>query len=231
MAPTIGVMAPDDVGSRPRLVLASASPRRLQLLQWAGVCAEVHTADVDETPRQEESAGQLVQRLATEKAEVVASRLGPSGEHGATRYAAGRGPRSAARRVVIGADTVIAVDGDVFGKPACDAEARTMLSRLSGRHHHVLTGVAVTTGERTEAAVSATTVWFRSLDAADIDCYVACGEPSGKAGAYAIQGRGSLFVDRIDGSFHGVVGLPIALVDELCARLGWPLTTWAVAGR
>ncbi len=211
------VMAPNDVGSRPRLVLASASPRRRELLRSAGVCTDVCAADIDETPRRGERACELVRRLATEKAEAVVADASAG--------------RPAVRTVVIGADTVISVDDEIFGKPLSDAEARTMLSRLSGRQHRVLTGVAVTCGGRTESAVSTTTVWFRALDAADIDCYVASGEPVGKAGAYAIQGRGALFVDRIDGSFQGVVGLPVAMVDQLCRRLGWSLTTWAVAGR
>jgi septum formation protein len=195
-------------------------------LESAGICAEARTADVDETPRPGEPAGELVRRLAAEKAEAVTAALGDD--------CAPPGPAASSvpeRTVVIGADTVISVDDEIFGKPSSAAEARTMLSRLSGRPHCVITGVAVSAGGRTESAVSETTVWFRELDAADIDCYVACGEPEGKAGAYAIQGRGSMFVDRIDGSFHGVVGLPVAMVDRLCSRLGWPLTTWAAAGR
>lgn len=225
-------MAPNGVGSRPRLVLASASPRRRQLLESAGVCAEARSADIDETPRPGERPCDLVARLAAEKAETIVAvlRAGPVDGRGsgadADDLAVG-----ADRTVVIGADTVVAVDEEIFGKPASDAEARTMLSRLSGRPHCVVTGVAVSTTSRTESSVSETTVWFRELDAADIDCYVASGESDGKAGAYAIQGRGSMFVERIDGSFHGVVGLPIAVVDTLCSRVGWPLTTWTTAGR
>ena len=102
-----------------------------------------------------------------------------------------------------------------------------MLSRLSGRCHQVITGVAVATSERTEVAVEGTLVRFRSLDAAEIDCYVASGEPEDKAGAYAIQGRGGLFVEGIEGSYHSVVGLPINTVDLLCSSVGWSLLTWA----
>jgi septum formation protein len=218
-------MAPNGVGFRPRLVLASASPRRRQLLESAGVGAEACTANIDETPRTGEHARELVRRLAAEKAEAVVAALAEDrSHHEAARSASDR-------TVVIGADTVVSVDDEIFGKPTSDAEARCMLSRLSGRPHCVLTGVAVSMGGRTESGVSETTVWFRELDAADIDCYVACGEPDGKAGAYAIQGRGSMFVDRIDGSFHGVVGLPIAMLDRLCCELGWPLTTWTTAQR
>jgi septum formation protein len=195
-------------------------------LESVGVCAESCAADVDETPRPGERACDLVARLAAAKAEAIVAALQTDGENGDKGGCVG-----ADRTVVIGADTVISVDDEIFGKPSSDAEARTMLSRLSGRPHCVLTGVAVATTEQTESEVSETTVWFRELDAADIDCYVACGEPSGKAGAYAIQGRGSMFVERIDGSFHGVVGLPLAMVDRLCAEVGWPLTTWVTAGR
>jgi len=101
-----------------------------------------------------------------------------------------------------------------------------MLSRLSGRCHLVMTGVAVATDEQVEAAVEQTQVHFRELDAADIDCYVASGEPRDRAGAYAIQGRGGLFVDWIEGSYHSVVGLPLHVVDQLCLAVGWSLTTW-----
>ncbi len=202
-------MTPNGAGSRPRLVLASASPRRRQLLEAVGVSPEQMAVDVDETPQDGELPADLVRRLAEAKASA------------GLRACGGRG-----RVVVIGADTVIALDDEIFGKPRCDAEARTMLSRLSGRCHHVLTGVAVATPERMESAVEDTLVCFRQLDAADVDCYVSGGEPRDKAGAYAIQGRGGLFVDRIEGSYHSVVGLPINIVDELCTSVGWSLVTW-----
>lgn len=214
-------MAPNGVGSRPRLVLASASPRRRELLHAVGVEPELASADIDETPHPGESPNELVLRLAEGKASATLETL-VSGCEAA---------KNDDRVVVIGADTVVAVDGEIFGKPDCDAEARCMLSRLSGRSHEVVTGLAVLTPKRSETAVIETTVWFRHLDAADIDCYVACGEPEGKAGAYAIQGRGSLFVERVEGSYHGVVGLPVQTLDRLCIAIGWPLTTWMAAGR
>ena len=214
-------MAPNGVGSRPRLVLASASPRRREILHAAGVEPELTSADIDETPRVGELPCELVLRLAKSKASVSLERLIEGCEP----------DKADDRVVVIGADTVVSVDNEIFGKPASDAEARTMLSRLSGRRHQVVTGLAVATPKRSESAVVETAVWFRQLDAADIDCYVACGEPMGKAGAYAIQGRGSLFVERIEGSYHGVVGLPIHTLDRLCIAVGWPLTTWVAAGR
>lgn len=208
-------MAPNDVGYRPRLVLASASPRRRELLRSAGVDPDVEGADIDETPLLREPPCELVVRLAQRKAEAVLARCGE---------------RERGRRiVVIAADTVVTVDDEIFGKPTSDAEARTMLSRLSGRCHTVVTGVAVSVADRCEVAQESTMVWFRPLDAADIDCYVASGEPRGKAGAYAIQGRGALFVERIEGSYHCVVGLPLHVVDRLCASVGWPLSTWVGA--
>lgn len=214
-------MTPNGVSSRPRLVLASASPRRREILHAAGVEPELASADIDETPRAGELPCELVLRLAKSKASATLDALIEGCESS----------KIDDRVVVIGADTVVAVDNEIFGKPTSDAEARTMLSRLSGRRHQVMTGLAVLTPKQSESAVVETAVWFRHLDAADIDCYVACGEPEGKAGAYAIQGRGSLFVERIEGSYHGVVGLPIHTLDRLCIAIGWPLTTWVAAGR
>lgn len=211
-------MTPDGVSSRPVLVLASGSPRRRELLEAIGVSMEQVTAGIDETPLEGEEPADLVLRLAQAKGQAACRELEVA--------ASGR------RHVVIAADTVVALDGEVFGKPCCDAEARTMLSRLSGRSHHVYTGVAVVAvgpgvdPDRQAAAVDDTLVYFRPLDAAEIDCYVASGEPRDKAGAYGIQGRGGLFVEAIKGSYHNVVGLPVAMVDDLCASVGWSLATW-----
>ncbi|MGF1597418.1 MAG: Maf family protein [Acidimicrobiales bacterium] len=202
-------MAPNGASSRPRLVLASASPCRRELLAVLGISPDVEPVDIDERAEEAESPRELVLRLAREKAAAAIAAVPDRG-----------------RVVVIGADTVLDVDGEIFAKPSCDAEARTMLSRLSGRCHRVLTGVAVAAEDQLVSDVDITLVRFRSLDAADIDCYVASGEPRGKAGAYALQGRGALFVDRIEGSYHGVVGLPVHLVDQLCERVGWSLWTW-----
>ncbi|MEM7339794.1 MAG: Maf family protein [Actinomycetota bacterium] len=202
-------MAPNGVSYRPRLILASASPRRHQLLAALGVAAEQRPVDLDETAEPGETPDALVLRLATAKAEAGLADAG--GED---------------RTVVIGADTVVALDGEIFGKPACPAEARCMLSRLSGRRHQIFTGVAVATAGRTECAVEVANVSFRELDAADIDCYVATGEPLDKAGAYAIQGRASLFVNRMEGTYQSAVGLPVVALDVACSRVGWPLATW-----
>jgi septum formation protein len=173
------------------LILASASPRRAELLRAAGITFEVIVADVDETPRADEQAAGYVQRLAVEKARAVMPR--------------------AAGRPVLAADTVVVVDGAILGKPRDDDDARRMLRLLSGRMHTVLTGVAL--GE--DVRVASTVVEFVPLSTSEIDWYVASGEPGDKAGAYAIQGLASRFVARIDGSYSNVVGLPVALVYEM----------------
>jgi septum formation protein len=121
----------------------------------------------------------------------------------------------------------VTVDDVIMGKPADDGDARAMLDRLSGRRHRILTGVTVATHDGFLTASDETVVWFRPLEPAEIDGYIASGEPRGKAGAYGIQGRASLFVERIEGSYHSVVGLPVHLVDSLCQVAGWPLATWS----
>ena len=194
--------------SPPRLVLASASPRRLDLLAAVGVVPEVRPAHVDESPGTGESGTALTERLALAKATAVAA----SGE------------------LVIGADTEVVVDGDVLGKPADPADGARMLARLSGRRHDVVSGVAVVLDGRSASAVVVTGVLFRCLDHADIDWYAGTGEGADKAGGYGIQGAASLFVEAIEGSYANVVGLPVAAVDALCRQLGWPLRTWSTPG-
>jgi len=184
------------------LLLASASPRRADLLRAAGIPFQVVATEVDETPLARESAGAHVRRLAEAKAQAAAARFPGA--------------------VVLGADTVVVVDGHVLGKPRDAAEASTMLRSLSGRMHEVLTGVAlVLSGREARPAVdvACTHVWFASLSDAEIDWYVKSGEPMDKAGGYAIQGLGSRFVDRIEGSYTNVVGLPIPLVYRLLQNL------------
>ncbi len=180
------------------LILASASPRRAELLAAAGFEFEVAPQHVDETPRDGESAEAYVLRVAWEKVHSACRKSGTT---------------------VIGADTVVLIDGSILGKPADADEAAGMLKRLSGRDHAVLTGVAV--GGREEAGeVSRTTVRFLPLTDEEIAWYVASGEPWDKAGGYAIQGLASRFVERIDGSYSNVVGLPIAVVYRLLRRIG-----------
>ena len=178
-----------------RLVLASRSPRRADLLTSAGYDFEVAPADIDERLLDGETPAAHVRRLAREKAARVA--------------------RDHPGAIVLGADTVVVLDAVMLGKPADDADAASMLGRLSGRTHDVLTGVALHTRNAQRCDVDSTRVTFRELTAAEVAWYVGSGEPGGKAGAYAIQGRAARFVTRIEGSYTNVVGLPIALVDHL----------------
>ena len=182
------------------LILASASPRRAQLLKAAGIRFETRAADVDETPLPGELPDAYVQRLAREKAEAVA--------------------RTAPGRVVLGADTTVVVDRRILAKPAGAAEAREMLELLAGRPHEVLTGVALAGAGAGEpaVAVASTAVWFAPMTSEDIAWYVETGEWQDKAGAYGIQGRISRFVARVEGSYTNVVGLPVSLVCGLLMR-------------
>jgi len=179
----------------PRVLLASASPRRAELLAAAGLPCDVAPADVDETRHPGEPPAVYCERLARAKALAVAVR--------------------APGRVVLGADTIVVVDGDVFGKPVDLGDARRMLERLSGRTHEVLTAVAVAAGGTVRTAVERTEVEFTPLTPDEIAWYAATGEPMDKAGAYAIQGLASRFVARISGSYSNVVGLPVARVYQL----------------
>ncbi len=177
----------------------------------------VTPADIDETPLPGEKPRELVERLASAKARTVAALLSDDERR--------------AGALVVAADTVIDLDERVLGKPVDDDEAVEMLEALAGRAHEVCTGIAVVvaTGDndaesdRGDAVVDVTTVWMRPYDRAEIDWYVATGEPRGKAGAYAIQGRGSMLVERIEGNFQNVVGLSLPALDGLTARFGWPL--------
>jgi septum formation protein len=188
------------------LVLASASPRRRDLLAGLGLRFEVRAAEADESPLPGELPSDLVERLAGAKAGAVT----------ATRD-----------EVVIAADTVVVAGGDTLGKPVDADDAARMLRRLGGRTHHVLTGVAVRLGGALTTTVVSTDVTFRPLTEADIAWYVATAEPLDKAGAYAIQGAGGLFVERIAGSYHNVVGLPLAQLESMCARMGIDLRSFA----
>ena len=190
-----------EIGALP-LVLASASPRRAQLLRDAGIAFEVRPADVDETVRAGETPQSYVRRVAREKVLKVSEALG--------------------ERVVLAADTIVVVDGEILGKPQDALDARRMLMRLSGRTHAVLTGVCllIPSAVSMSCEVCTTMVELDLLTAEDIDWYVSTGEPLDKAGAYAIQGLASRFVTRIDGSYSNVVGLPVSLVYCLCKEAG-----------
>jgi septum formation protein len=184
------------------LILASASPRRAELLTAAGIPFEVRPAHVDERVRAGEEAASYASRVAAEKARAVHA--------------------NAAGRPVLAADTVVVVDGQILGKPTHGDDARRMLGLLAGRTHEVLTAVVlISEGPMAfQTCTEVTTVEFAALGKAEIDLYVASGEPADKAGAYAIQGLASRFVTRIDGSYSNVVGLPVALVYAMCSRAG-----------
>jgi septum formation protein len=182
-----------------RLILASASPRRAELLRAAGFEFDVVTTDVDESVHDGESPQQYVRRLAAEKS-AAASR--------------GRGDR-----VILGADTTVVVDGAILGKPIDDEDAAAMLRRLSGRTHEVMTGISLRRGAYELGRVDSTRVDVVALSDADIAWYVASGEGRDKAGAYAIQGLASRFIPRIVGSYANVVGLPVAAVEELLREI------------
>jgi septum formation protein len=189
------------------LVLASASPRRRQLLTQAGYRFEAHPAHIPEDPLPGENPIVYVTRLAREKAQAVFRDLNTAtpkpGENGKSSL------------VVLGADTTVALDNTILGKPEDAADAARMLRLLSGRTHRVITGVAVVTAKGTEVAAEATAVRFLTLSDAEIADYVAGGEPMGKAGAYAIQGRAARWIPRIEGCYFNVMGLPLALVCSM----------------
>jgi septum formation protein len=208
----------------PAIVLASASPRRLEILRTVGIEPVVTAASIDEQPAPGEKPAELVERLALSKARVVAT--DPAEAEVAADTVTGD-------RLVIGADTVIDLDGRVLGKPVDRGEAEAMLVALGGRCHGVVTGVAVVGsigGRPVEAvAVQRTEVEMRAYRVDDIEWYLDSGEYRGKAGAYAIQGLGSLLVEGIEGSYQNVVGLPLTALDRLLTGLGRPLRELVVA--
>jgi septum formation protein len=178
------------------LVLASGSPRRRQLLASIGLECQVSPADIDESPRPGEAPADYARRLAAEKAAAAVGRVGP-------------GP------LVLAADTVVALGDEILGKPVDAADAARMLRRLSGRVHEVHTAVAASRDGNTSFRLSSSEVTFRILRDAEIEAYVATGEPLDKAGAYGIQGLAAVFVTRLAGSYSGVVGLPLCETAEL----------------
>ena len=182
------------------LILASASPRRAELLQQIGLTFEVCAADIDETPQACELPRDYVLRMAKEKALAIAPRF----------------PQA----VVIASDTSVVVDGTVLGKPVDEEDASRMLQLLSGRSHQVMTSVCVYSAEYTDLVVNETDVWFKPLSTSEIEAYWRSGEPADKAGAYAIQGLGAMFVERIDGSYSGVMGLPLFDVARMLHDAG-----------
>jgi septum formation protein len=191
------------------LVLASASPRRRELLTQAGFTFHVHPAHIPEDPFEGEDPLKYVERLAHEKALAVYREL----TQAAALQANAMSDRSSL--TVLGADTTVTLDGHILGKPEDAADAARMLRLVSGRTHRVMTGVAVVTAEGAEVASETTEVSFLDLSGDEIAAYVASGEPMDKAGAYAIQGRAARWIPRIEGCYFNVVGLPLALVSTL----------------
>ncbi len=188
------------------MILASQSPRRIELMREAGYDITVQPADIDESELPGESPLQLVERLARAKAQVVAEGLSIA--------------ESAQPQTVVAADTIVAIDGKKLGKPADAADACAMLRSLSGRTHQVATGVCIVHGDVCESFTEVTDVTFYELTDAQIEAYVATGEPLDKAGAYGIQGTGGrMLVRGISGDFYNVVGLPIARVKRELDRL------------
>ena len=186
--------------SDPRVVLASSSPRRRELLTLIGIPHAVRAADIDETPLPSETPRPHAERLAREKTLAIA-------QHDSDA-------------VVVGADTIVVVDGDILGKPRDERDAAIMLRRLAGRSHVVLTAVAVAWRGRVVSDVESVDVTFRTLSDADITRYIATREPMDKAGAYGIQGFGATIVERVDGDYFAVMGLALGLMVRLMTQLG-----------
>jgi septum formation protein len=183
-----------------RVVLASASPRRRELLNLIGIAHEVRPANIDETMRPREAPRRYAERLAREKASAVAAR-DPD-------------------LITIGADTVVVINRRVLGKPADADDAARMLRMLSGREHTVITAVAVSRGRKLRSAIEEVGVKFRRLRGDEIDAYIATGEPMDKAGAYGIQGYGATIVERIEGDYFAVMGLPLVRLVGLMRDVG-----------
>jgi septum formation protein len=181
------------------LVLASQSPRRSEILKQAGIPFTVRAASVDESPIEKEKPEEYVQRLAEWKAAAV--HAGPTD-------------------IVLGADTTVVIDDEMLAKPVDHADAARMLALLSGRRHEVLTGICLKRGDEVVVDWAVTQVWFRAMTEQEIEEYIASGEPMDKAGAYAIQGLASKYIEKIDGCYFNVVGLPVSLVYKHLREIG-----------
>ncbi len=196
--------------SKPLIYLASASPRRSALLAQVGIPHAVRPVDVDEGVARGESPGDYVTRLAAHKAQTLWSCLG--GDE---------------RLPVLGADTSVALDEEIMGKPRDEPDAVRMLERLSARTHRVYTAVALRDDRGCETQLSVSEVSFRALARNEIHAYWRTGEPRDKAGAYAVQGLAALFIERISGSFSGIMGLPLFETGQLLRSIGWRLESVA----
>lgn len=185
-----------------RLILASGSPRRRELLDKFGIDYEILPAQGEESAPPELTPGERVKALAAQKAEETAHRVNDP------------------TAVILAADTLVELDGEVLGKPGAGERARAMLRALSGREHRVWSGVCIREGERILAESECTAVRFRALSDAEIEAYIATGEPLDKAGAYGYQGLASLFVERIEGDFFNVMGLPVCRMGQMLREFG-----------
>ena len=185
-----------------RLILASGSPRRRELLDKFGIYYEILPAQGEESAPPELTPGERVKVLAAQKAEETAHRVNDPAA------------------VILAADTLVELDGEVLGKPGASERARAMLRALSGREHRVWSGVCIREGERILAESECTAVRFRTLSDAEIEAYIATGEPLDKAGAYGYQGLASLFVERIEGDFFNVMGLPVCRMGQMLRKFG-----------
>ena len=193
------------------IILASKSPRRRALLEQMGVKDfRILTPDIDEHMDRELPPAELVRQISLEKAQAVAAQADPNA-------------------VIIAADTVVALDGVVLGKPADEEEAFRMLSLLSGNRHQVYTGLTVLRGEQVFSQWEETSVTFRPLTAEEIEAYIATGEPMDKAGAYGIQGYGALFIEGISGDYYNVMGLPVCRLGQILGQLGMDCMALAAA--
>ena len=190
-----------------KLILASSSPRRAEVLRDAGIAFEISPSQIDESRLPGEPAQIMVARLAEAKARAAVALVS----------------HSESNCIVIGADTAVELGGEIFGKPRDAADAREMLEALSGRTHRVLTGIFLIRlpDDVTRSAVESTSVALLALEREEIEAYVATGEPLDKAGAYAIQGRAGRYIPRIEGCYFNVVGLPLARLHALLRELGW----------
>ncbi|KAA6208331.1 Maf family protein [Avibacterium paragallinarum] len=193
--------------SNPQLYLASQSPRRLQLLQQLGLCVATFNADIDETPKIDELPADYVARMACEK-------------NHAARQALQNQPNFLPHLPILSADTIVVCDQQILGKPQTTLHAQQMLEQLSARTHQVLTAVCVSLEERQAVMVQSSDVTFKPLTLQEIQAYIATGEPMDKAGAYGIQGLGGIFISHIEGSFTGIMGLPIFETATLLRQMG-----------
>jgi septum formation protein len=196
--------------SNPLIYLASASPRRSALLTQIGVGHRIRPVDIDEGERVGEAPSDYVLRLARAKADALWLRL-----------------EDDERLPVLGSDTTVALGTTIFGKPSSRSDGLAMLRLLSGQTHQVYTGVALRSSHGLDARLSVSDVTFRALEEAEIEAYWATGEPTDKAGGYAVQGRAAVFIERISGSYSGVVGLPLFETASLLVSVGWDFSAGA----